>query len=179
MNCSTSATGVTTAGALRPVRASDENAMPHSVHAAVPSDATQRNVSQRQLQVEQQRGDDQQEHRLQDRDERDHQHLAREVDPRRHGRAAQALEDAAVAFDRDLDGQGLEARRHQAGRDHAGDEVLGEADAAADLAVEDGREDQDHDDRERQREHDLLAAAQELADLELPLPQADHEIIRR
>ncbi len=46
MNCRTSATGVTTAGALRPVRASEENAIPHSVHAVMPSSDTQAKVSQ-------------------------------------------------------------------------------------------------------------------------------------
>jgi hypothetical protein len=45
MNCSTSATGVTTAGAPRPVRATDEKAIPHSVHAVIPSSATQPNVA--------------------------------------------------------------------------------------------------------------------------------------
>ena len=45
MNCSTSATGVTTAGAPRPERATDENAMPHSVHAVMPSRDTQPRVS--------------------------------------------------------------------------------------------------------------------------------------
>src|SRR3712207_7112415 len=39
-----SATGVTTAGALRPVRASDENAIPHSVQAVMPSTDTHRKV---------------------------------------------------------------------------------------------------------------------------------------
>ena len=45
MNCRISATGVTTAGALRPVRASDEKATPHSVQAVMPSTDTHRKVS--------------------------------------------------------------------------------------------------------------------------------------
>src|SRR5690242_10942410 len=45
MNCSTSATGVTIAGAPRPVRASEENAIPHSVHALIPSTETHANVA--------------------------------------------------------------------------------------------------------------------------------------
>jgi hypothetical protein len=46
MNCRISATGVTTAGALRPVRATEEKAIPHSVHAVIPSTETQAKVSQ-------------------------------------------------------------------------------------------------------------------------------------
>ena len=69
MNWSTSATGVTTAGALRPVRASEEKAIPHSVQAVTPSTPTQAKVSHfagrvRQVQVEQRDGDRQQDHRL-------------------------------------------------------------------------------------------------------------------
>ena len=87
MNCSTSATGVTTAGALRPVRASDENAMPHSVHAVMPSRPTQANVShlRRCLGSETPKNGTatrQQHDRLGDRDRQHHADLADEVDRR-------------------------------------------------------------------------------------------------
>src|SRR5687768_9117301 len=45
MNCSTRATGVTIAGAPRPVRAREEKAIPHRVHALMPSSDTQANVA--------------------------------------------------------------------------------------------------------------------------------------
>src|SRR5947207_535446 len=45
MNCSTSATGVTTAGAALALRATDENAMPNTELAATPSTVTQSQVS--------------------------------------------------------------------------------------------------------------------------------------
>ena len=64
-------------------------------------------------------------------DERGHQHLAdlaEEERGRRQRRAAQALEAAVVALDRDGDREVLEAREHDAGRQHAGQEVLRERD---------------------------------------------------
>ena len=45
MNCRTSATGVTIAGAPRPDRAREEKAIPHSVHALIPSSDTQAKVT--------------------------------------------------------------------------------------------------------------------------------------
>ncbi len=178
MNWSTRATGVTTAEPLRAVRASDEIAMPHRVHAVTPSTATQPKVSHfaggaRQVEVEQRHRDGQQQRGLGDADRHHHDHLAGEPDPLRHRRAPVALEHAPVPLDRDPDAQVLEAHRHQAGRDHAGDEVLGELHPAADRPVEDRREDQDHDDGEAHREDHRLPAAQELGDLQPALAQGE------
>ena len=151
--------------------------MPHSVHAVMPSTrhpgegqplrAVPAAAGRRTATATASSSD-----RLGDADRQHHDDLAGEVHPLRHRRAAQPLEHAAVALDRDLDRQVLEADRQQAGGDHAGDEVLGELDARRDLAVEDRPEDDQQHDRERQREDHRLAAAQELLDLQPALRAA-------
>src|SRR5690606_41807887 len=85
------------------------------------------------------------------------------------GRRAQPLEAAVVALDGDRDRERLEAREHDARRDHAGQEVLrerhGVVAGALVPAVERRAEDREHDERGREDEDDGAALAEERAEL--------------
>ena len=131
MNCSTITTGLTIAVALRPERGTDENAMPSTVPAAVPRMKIHAKVAHRAASVgrvtsKTSRGESQEQRRLREAGQQHLPDLPEEVGQRRHRRAAQALERAVVAFERDRDGQRLEARQHDAGGQHARQEVLRE-----------------------------------------------------
>src|SRR6184192_4126252 len=126
----TSATAVTTAGAAFPLR--------------------------RQLHLAHRRGDAEQDDGLQEYHREDHDDLPDEVRGRWHRGTFQALEDALLALDGDLDRERLERGAEQPDREYPGHEVLREAQPALDAVADHLGEEQQQDDREAEREDDRL-----------------------
>ena len=180
MNCSTITTGVTTAVALRPERGHRrERDAQHRAGRRAEERRSSANVAHacgvgRQVDVEDDRGDGQQERGLREAGHQDQPDLAEEVGQRRHRRAAQPLERAVVALDRDGDGERLEARQHDAGGHHARQEVLRErhtrsavtGERRVVVAAEHRGEDRQHDHREGEDEDDRVLLAEELDSIE-------------